>query len=168
LRARGQLVDSSRRVTVDVSDEVVVRGDQQLLARALGNIVDNAVTHGDGQITLSVRLAPERHVAFITAHDGGTMDPAFLAHAAERFRRDESSRTGTGAGLGLALADAIAIAHGGQLRICSAGSHHSRATPESALDAIPCGHPRAGTTISLLVAATRVRSDAPFLGAIRA
>src|SRR5262249_36681041 len=111
LRARGQLDGSGRRVDVEAAGDVVVRGDEPLLARALGNIVDNAVTHGQGDITVSVRLAADRRVVLIAVHDEGEMNAAFLAHAAERFRQDETSRTGSGAGLGLSLVDAIAIAH---------------------------------------------------------
>jgi len=58
------------------------------------------VTHGEN-IILSVRLTGDRHVAPLTVHDQGEMNPAFLAHAAERFRQDKGSRTGPGAGPGL-------------------------------------------------------------------
>src|SRR5262249_25606302 len=142
------------------SEELVVRGNEQLLARALGNIVDNAVQHGRGDITISAGLADDRRVAVVTIHDEGEMNPDFLAHAAERFRQDESSRTGTGAGLGLSLVDAIAIAHHGQARICSAGVHHPQPSPSTTLTRIPCAHSPAGTTISLLLAASPVGSGA--------
>jgi len=159
LRARAQLGDACRQVDVDVVDGIVIRANEQLLARALGNIVDNAVRHGNGDITISARLAADR-VAVVTVHDEGEMNADFLAHAAERFRRDEASRTGTGAGLGLSLVDAIAVAHHGQARICSAGSHHPRPSPDPSLGRIPCTHPTDGTTISLFLAASRARSHA--------
>jgi signal transduction histidine kinase len=161
VRARGKLGSSGRRVHVELRDEVFVHGDEQLLARALGNVVDNAVSHGHGDITLSVSLAHNSHVALIAVHDEGEMSASFLAHAAERFRQDENSRTGSGVGLGLSLVDAIAIAHRGQLRICSAGTHHLQPPPDRALDTIACSHPLAGTTISLLLAAAPTRSDTP-------
>jgi two-component system OmpR family sensor kinase len=158
-RARTQLEGSGRAVTVDVASEVVLRGDEHLLSRALGNVVDNAVRHGRGDIGISVHLAGCR-VALITVHDEGAINRDFLGHAAERFRQDESSRAGSGAGLGLALVDAIASAHGGQIRICSAGSHHSRPSPDPDLARIPCSHRDDGTTISLLFATSPIPSDA--------
>jgi signal transduction histidine kinase len=167
LRARGRLAGTPRRVAVDAASDISVRGDAELLGRALGNVVDNAVTHGQGDIALSVRRAADRRVALVTVHDEGEMSAAFLPHAAERFRQDETSRTGSGVGLGLSLVDAIAIAHAGQLRICSAGRHHLQPAPDRALAAIPCTHPAEGTTISLLVAAVPARADAPVPAAIR-
>lgn len=154
-RARGQLNgDGARKVEVRAPDDLVVQADRALLERALGNLVDNAVRHGDGAITLTV--APLEGLgepaAILSVHDQGAgIDAGFLTHAAERFRQAESSRAGPGAGLGLSLVDAILAAHRGQLRICSAGRHHQQPTSDSALARVPCAHPADGTTISLLL-----------------
>jgi two-component system, OmpR family, sensor kinase len=158
-RARGQLGERSNR-TVDVraTDDLTLHADEALLDRALGNIVDNAVRHGAGNITLSTERCLAPPVAVITIHDQGTINPDFLDHAAERFRQDESSRSSAGAGLGLSLVDAIAIAHGGQLRICSAGHHHHQPSPHIGLAQLPCAHPEDGTTISLLLPANTQQS----------
>jgi signal transduction histidine kinase len=152
-RARSQLEpESSRRVEVQAPSALTVHSDRGLLERALGNLVDNAVRYGDGTITLAAVRADGllTPVVVLTVHDEGAgMAPGFLEHAAERFRQDESSRTGPGAGLGLALVDAIATAHRGQLRICSAGHHHLRPTPHLDLVRVACRHAAAGTTVSL-------------------
>jgi signal transduction histidine kinase len=156
-RARSQLdTPPGRTVDVHVAQNLVVHADARLLDRALGNLVDNAVRYGAGAIILAAATldglpAP---AAMITVHDHGRgMPPDFLAHAAERFRQDESSRTGEGAGLGLSLVDAIVTAHSGQLRICSAGHHHHQPAAHPELARIQCRHPDAGTTISLLLRA---------------
>ncbi|MCW2983067.1 MAG: ykoH, partial [Conexibacter sp.] len=152
-RARSQLEpESSRRVEVQAPSALTVHADRGLLERALGNLVDNAVRDGDGTITLAAVRADGllTPVVVLTVHDEGTgIAPDFLEHAAERFRQDESSRTGPGAGLGLALVDAIATAHRGQLRICSASHHHLRPTPHLDLARVACRHADAGTTGSL-------------------
>ena len=153
-RARAQLHDGAdRSVTIDAPDELLVHADATLLARALGNLVDNAVRHGAGTITLGTRrFAPAAGPGcVIYVHDEGPdVDPAFLPHAAERFRRGAASRTGAGSGLGLALVEAITTAHHGQLRICSGTAHHHfAATPNAAL--VACRHPDFGTTISLVL-----------------
>jgi two-component system OmpR family sensor kinase len=150
-RARDQmLAKSSPRLVVDVPSELLVRADAALLDRALGNLADNAVRYGDGTITITASQSGATIV--ISVHDEGAgISPDFLEHAAERFRQDEASRTGEGAGLGLSLVDAIATAHGGQLRICSAGRHHQLPPAHAELAAIPCRHPEAGTTVSLLL-----------------
>ena len=154
-RARKQ---TERTVDVQVPATLTAHADAGLLDRALGNLVDNAVRYGDGAITLSAAAAGGATV--IAVHDEGTgMAPEFLPHAAERFRQHESSRSGQGAGLGLSLVDAIATAHGGQLRICSAGQHHPRPAARAELTAIPCRHPESGTTMSLLLPRARPGGD---------
>jgi signal transduction histidine kinase len=119
-------------------------------------MVDNAVRHGAGTITLTAAALrePVAWGCVIAVHDEGPgMPSAFLAQAAERFRRAEASRTSPGNGLGLALVDAIAIAHHGQLRICSGGAHHRQSSPEAKWSAVVCDHPSDGATTSLLLPA---------------
>ncbi len=151
-RARGQLDEgNSRTVEMRVPGDPTVYADAGLLGRALGNLVDNAVRYGEGTITIAVDDLPG-FGSILTVHDEGAGIPAgFIGHAAERFRRDESSRSGPGAGLGLSIVDAIMIAHRGQLRICSAGSHHQQPGGNPGLAQVPCHHPETGTAISLLL-----------------
>jgi signal transduction histidine kinase len=148
LRARGRL--AARPIEVQAPDDLAFPADPGLLERALGNLVDNAVRYGAGTILLTA--APADAATALAVHDDGAgMSPGFLAHAAERFRQDESSRTGAGAGLGLSLVDAIVTAHGGQLRICARGHHHLQPSASAELARIVCRHPETGTTVSLLL-----------------
>jgi signal transduction histidine kinase len=164
-RARSQLApDSARTVDVQCPDSLITHADPRLLELALGNLADNAVHHGQGTITLSAEPldAHPQPWALLHVHDDGAgISADFLPHAAQRFRRGESSRSGTGAGLGLSLVDAIVTAHGGQLRICSAGRHHHRAAAHPALGRIPCAHSGAGTNVSLLLPAASPPAAAP-------
>ncbi|WP_196807455.1 HAMP domain-containing sensor histidine kinase [Candidatus Solirubrobacter pratensis] len=154
-RARSQLdTHAARTVDVQSPHDLVIHADAALLERALGNLVDNAVRYGTGTITLTAARADITPAAVLSVHDEGAgMRPGFLRHAAERFRQDKSSRTGAGAGLGLSLVDAIATAHGGQLRICSAGHHHHQPAADPELARLACRHPETGTTITLLLPA---------------
>jgi two-component system OmpR family sensor kinase len=148
-RANAQ-VGTARKVAVDAGQDISIFADETLLARALGNLVDNAVRYGAGKITLGARRTSGA-IALSVHDEGPGMRPEFLPHAAERFRQDEASRSGPGAGLGLSLVDAIATAHGGQLRICSAGPHHHRPSPNAELAHEACAHPLTGTTVTLLL-----------------
>ncbi len=91
-------------------------GDPLRLRQALGNLVDNAVRHGAGDIALAAR--PTADGVEIDVSDQGAGFGADLAERAfERFTRASESRSGEGAGLGLAIVRAIADAHGGRAEI---------------------------------------------------
>jgi heavy metal sensor kinase len=100
-------------VRVEVPDGLELNGDRLRLEQALGNLVANAATHGDGAVTVSARRlngTVELHVK-----DEGEGVPAeFAERAFERFTRADEARAGGGAGLGLAIVAAIARAHGGR------------------------------------------------------
>ena len=118
--ARDRFVDRAaehgRGITVDAPPDLAVMGDPLRLRQALGNLVDNAVRHGAGDIALSARKAGEG--VEIDVRDHGSGFGADLAERAfERFTRASESRSGEGTGLGLAIVRAVAEAHGGSARI---------------------------------------------------
>lgn len=91
-------------------------GDRDRLEQALGNLVDNALRHGSGTITLSAAALGD--AVELSVADEGTGPPVeFLPRAFERFSRADPGRSGDGAGLGLAIVRAIARAHGGEARL---------------------------------------------------
>jgi heavy metal sensor kinase len=111
--------ESERRdLSVRADDPLVVSADRPLLEQALGNMVDNAFTHGAGRVTLEAvqrNGSAELHVL-----DEGTGFPAdFLHHAFERFSRAQKT-TADGSGLGLAIVETIAEAHDWQARAANA------------------------------------------------
>jgi signal transduction histidine kinase len=142
---------AGRTITVDVADGLRVRGDGVLLSRAVANLVENAVRHGEGAVRLTAEAADAGSAVVVGVHDDGEIAAEFLPHAVERFRQGERSRSGDGAGLGLSLVDAIARVHHGQLRLCSHGHHHREPAPGTPVADLPCRHPSSGTTSSLLL-----------------
>jgi signal transduction histidine kinase len=109
---------AGREVVVDPGAEGPVLVDAMRVEQALGNLVDNALRHGAGEIRLTAEPNGER--AAFEVSDGGPGFPAgFAPRAFERFTRADQGRTGGGAGLGLAIAKAIAEAHGGDASIAS-------------------------------------------------
>jgi signal transduction histidine kinase len=93
-------------------------GDGRLLARAITNVLENAVryTPPDGVITVASEAQGEQW-RFTVADSGAGIAPDDLPHLFAPFYRGEASRnraTG-GAGLGLAIAQRIMCAHGGGL-----------------------------------------------------
>jgi signal transduction histidine kinase len=114
-RFKARAGELGRGLEAAPADGIAVEGDRLRLEQALGNLIDNALRHGDGAIRLWARrdrAAVELHVT-----DGGAgFPPEFLPRAFERFSRADSARTAGGSGLGLAIVEAIALAHGGGAR----------------------------------------------------
>ncbi|MGH9138370.1 MAG: ATP-binding protein, partial [Acidimicrobiales bacterium] len=108
------------RVRVDTSrvHAVQVRGDAAQLARAVGNLAENAERHAVGRVTLS--LAEDGGAAVLTVADDGPGIPAAQSERIfERFTRLDEARTGAagGTGLGLAIARDVIAHHGGTVTV---------------------------------------------------
>ncbi|MDQ2760076.1 MAG: HAMP domain-containing histidine kinase [Actinomycetota bacterium] len=86
----------------------LVLGDRLRLAQATGNLIANAIEHGDGvvEVCAYARLGSVR----VEVTDGGAGLPAPVADLARRAHRGSGSR-----GRGLAIAAEIAEDHGGRL-----------------------------------------------------
>jgi signal transduction histidine kinase len=105
-------------VPVRVNGSAEVRGDEEAIARAVLNLVDNAARHADQRVDVEVSSDGDRAVVAVR-DDGPGFPPELLGQAVGRFVRGTNGGRGTenGSGLGLAIVDAIATAHGGALEI---------------------------------------------------
>jgi two-component system OmpR family sensor kinase len=99
--------------TIEVDrNGVVVDGDPERLAQAVGNLVDNALAYGGRRIRLFAHAGGgvvELHVA----DDGPGFPESFIERAFDRFSRADDARSSGGAGLGLSIVALIGSAHGG-------------------------------------------------------
>lgn len=88
-----------------------------LLKRALANLLDNAIKHGGGEIT--VQLCSEAGKAVLAVMDRGASIPAEQCVSVKRpFIRLEAARSDvSGAGLGLAIVERAARLHHGELHL---------------------------------------------------
>ena len=102
-RARAE----GRPLAPDPSPGVALDADPARIEQALANLVDNALHHGAGTVTLSAREV-DGHVELHVSDEGRGFPPDFLPRAFERFTRADEARTRGGTGLGLAIASAIA------------------------------------------------------------
>jgi heavy metal sensor kinase len=106
---------TDRKISVAPGEPLVVSADRLRLEQALTNLVDNALRHGSGSVTISAireNGAAELHIV----DEGPGFDAEFLPQAFERFTRGDEGREGDGSGLGLAIVDTIARAHQGSAR----------------------------------------------------
>ena len=97
----------------------VLLADPERLAQALGNLVENALAHGRGAVTVSIATRDDR-VELSVADTGDGFSAAFAPRAFDRFSRAHDARSRVGAGLGLAIVAAIAAAHGGTATLTQA------------------------------------------------
>lgn len=90
-----------------------LRGDPDLLAAALANLLDNAARHGARTLHVQV-LASGDGQRIVLADDGPGVAPQRLAELQTALAAQDYA---SALGLGLMLADLVARAHGGQLRL---------------------------------------------------
>lgn len=100
---------------------IVMAGDSDKLARALINLVENALKYGQGAsfIKLTGQMKEQDQVEIRVINDGPAIPSSSAKHIFERFYRVEESRNSKtgGTGLGLAIVKGIVDQHHGQVRV---------------------------------------------------
>jgi two-component system OmpR family sensor kinase len=109
-------VELDRRLEVDRTRPARIEADPVRLEQALGNLVDNAFTHGAGTVTLSAQVDNGR-VELHVLDEGDGVAAEFVDRAFDRFSRADDARAPGGTGLGLPIVELIARAHGGEAHI---------------------------------------------------
>ncbi len=106
-----------RAIAISAAACPPVFADETLLHTVLVNLLDNALVHGAGPISLVARPDADPGSVMISVADRG---PGVRTDERERifdaWQRGRTAAPG-GAGLGLALVRAIIIAHGGSIRV---------------------------------------------------
>ena len=125
------------------------RGDEVLLERMLGNLVDNALRHNVSGGFADVRAGAVGDRTVMEVSNGGAVIPAeALARLTEPFQRLDRCSDRPGSGLGLSIVRAVAEAHGGSLELLArpAGGLRARVTLPGATPA-PVPEPRSRALI---------------------
>lgn len=122
------LKDQGKEITVTCKEDIEIYGDANLLARALNNIIRNAIAYSNPESTIELTAAIiDGEVKLTIANEGKDIPKHQLDSIFEKFYRlDEARTTETGgAGLGLAIAQEIVVSHGGTI---SAASENGKIT----------------------------------------
>ncbi|MEO6740856.1 MAG: HAMP domain-containing sensor histidine kinase, partial [Chthoniobacteraceae bacterium] len=110
-------------ITVNVDAALSVLADPDLLARAIGNVLRNAIRYAGatGPIVLSANTRGAS-VTFAITDSGAGVAPETLHRLFDPFYRPETARTreGGGAGLGLAIVKSCVEACGGSVAVKNA------------------------------------------------
>lgn len=108
-------------LSVDAAPLKLVAAHRQLLAQALSNLVDNALSYGAGAAVTLSAVDAGGFVRLTVADHGPGIAEDDMTEARRRFGRLDASRGKPGAGLGLSLAEAVAHLHGGRLELADNG-----------------------------------------------
>jgi two-component system sensor histidine kinase BaeS len=106
-------------VTVEGSSAWTV-ADPGQLARAIRNVVTNAIQHSPRSAEVTISVAAESNGGVVRVRDSGPgIDAADLPFIFERFYRADRSRGGTrpGSGIGLTVARELIGANGGTIEV---------------------------------------------------
>jgi len=95
-----------------------VDGDAASLARAVQNLIANAIRHGAAGKWVAIHaVAEDRSVAISVEDRGPGIAPRDLPHLFEPFYRGRGADRVRGSGLGLTIVKQIALAHGGSVSV---------------------------------------------------
>ncbi|RAJ60673.1 PAS domain S-box-containing protein [Streptomyces sp. Amel2xB2] len=119
---------SADRFAVCVSEPLPgLWADPDKVDQVLGNLLENAVRHGEGTVTIEVAAAPLRHdeegTAVTVSDEGPGIPEESMSRVFTRFWRG-SKRGGTG--LGLYIVKGIVEAHGGTIAVDRAADGGAR------------------------------------------
>ncbi|MCK6264500.1 heavy metal sensor histidine kinase [Vibrio sp. ZSDE26] len=119
-----QIVADEKDVTIEVNGiEVNQFGDKDMLKRAIGNILSNALRHCDAHSCITILIAEDGDYNSIKIKNiGEPILEESLPYLFERFYRADKSRqhnSTVGAGLGLAITKSIVLAHEGDISVSS-------------------------------------------------
>lgn len=114
---------------LNVSEEVMLAGDELRLRRLFLNLISNAIKYNHPGGSVSISLALENGCALVQIQDTGIgIAEEDIPRIFERFFRVDKARNREvgGTGLGLAIVKSIVDAHGGDIRVHSSLGEGSR------------------------------------------
>lgn len=119
IRASSALAQKQNvRVEKDVNGDVTISVDRERLARAIQNLIDNAIQHSPAGSAVRITAAAKKRAK------GGHVDirvvdhgPGFSADVISRVFEPFFSRRKGGTGLGMSLVQQIVTEHGGEISV---------------------------------------------------
>jgi len=127
---RARTADPARTWLVRVAEGLVTMGDEELLRRAVDNLLTNVLVHTPASAAGTIIASGTAgQLTIQVSDDGPGVPPDRLPHIFERFYRAAGARPARpGAGLGLAIAAEITAAHGGAADAAPVLPHGLRVT----------------------------------------
>jgi two-component system OmpR family sensor kinase len=133
-------IDADRTWVCEIQPGLVVRGEEDLLRRAVDNLLANVREHtptGTSGTVTAHRSGDQVHVE--VRDDGPGVPKPDLPRLFDRFYRVD--HTGSGSGLGLAIVAEVAASHGGHANAISTSPHGLRIHLTLPASTVPEGFP---------------------------
>ena len=116
--------NKGKKITVDVDEEIRFHGDEMLIRRLVGILLDNAVKYCDEGGEIKVSLKQKRHIILTVENSYAAAESLELDRLFDRFYRSDKARSSAGYGIGLSIAKAIVQAHRGEITSYKPDSTH--------------------------------------------
>ena len=151
---RARIADPARTWQVRIADGLATVGDEELLRRAVDNLLMNVLVHTPADAAGAISgYQTDGQVIIDVSDDGPGVPPDHLPHIFERFYRGGArsrlylpgqpapTHLPAGSGLGLAIAAEIAAAHGGLAYAAPGSPKGLRITLSLPVDGRSADHP---------------------------
>ncbi len=126
---RARTASPDRTWECDITGGLEVTGDEELLRRAIDNILGNVAAHTPpGSTATLTASAQDGRVVLTVSDDGPGVPPEQLPRIFDRFYRAGAPSRRAGSGLGLAIVAAVTAAHDGQATAAGNEPHGLRIT----------------------------------------
>ena len=108
--------DRGKTITANADADIHLQGDEDLLRRLLGILLDNAIKYCDSGGQIHITLHRQRHIVLTVENSYAAVGELELHRLFDRFYRADKARTFTGGyGIGLSMAKAIVEKHNGEI-----------------------------------------------------
>ena len=118
-------ISRGKTMGANIDSDIIYHGDEALLRRLVGILMDNAIKYCDYGGDIVVTLHCNRHIVLTVENTYAAVDELELNRLFDRFYRADKARTFKGGyGIGLSMAKAIVEKHKGEIIAYKKDSTH--------------------------------------------
>ena len=109
--------EKGKRIDSEIEQGLSINGNSNQLCQLVSILLDNAISHGDGEEIKLVLKKEKSSIILSVINDAKALSEEQISHLFDRFYRTDESRNEKGLhyGLGLSIAKAIVEAHKGDI-----------------------------------------------------